>query len=108
MNMSNLHDLIVNDRHINYISSELADANNMDMSNPIIQNKIKRTVTDVLEHTYNIFDKSDILSINTNLCKISDIIKITNSGNNIYYFTNKLITSLIIYYNVGFFKKSAF
>jgi len=57
--------------------------------------------------SYNILDKSDILSINNNLCKISDIIKITNSGNNIYYFTNKLITSLIIYYNVGFFKKSA-
>jgi hypothetical protein len=73
MNMSNLHDLIVNDRHINYISSELADANNMDMSNPIIQNKIKRTVTDVLEHTYNIFDKSKIHDVNEAINKVVNV-----------------------------------
>jgi len=58
--MSNLYSYFVNDRHISYISSEYADANNIDLSNPDISNKIKMGIKKALDDTYSLLDKSKV------------------------------------------------
>lgn len=64
--MSNLYDYFVNDRTISYISSEYADANNIDISNPEVSNKIKLGIKKALEGTYSILDKSKVQKNNVN------------------------------------------
>ena len=52
--MSNLYGYFVNPKTISYISSEYADANNIDISNPEISNKIQLGIKKALDDTYSI------------------------------------------------------
>jgi hypothetical protein len=64
--MSNLYGYFVNERTISYISSEYADANNIDISNPETSNKIQLGIKKALEGTYSILDKSKVQKNNIN------------------------------------------
>lgn len=64
--MSNLYGYFVNERTISYVSSEYADANNIDISNPEISNKIQLGIKKALEDTYSILDKSKVQKNNIN------------------------------------------
>ena len=64
--MSNLYGYFVNPKTISYISSEYADANNIDISNPEISNKIQLGIKKALDDTYSILDKSKIQKNNIN------------------------------------------
>jgi len=64
--MSNLYGYFVNERTVSYISSEYADANNIDLSNPETSTKIKMGIKKALDNTYSLLDKSKVQKNNIN------------------------------------------
>jgi len=64
--MSNMYGYFVNPKTISYISSEYADANNIDVSNQETSNKIQIGIKKALDDTYSLLDKSKIQRNNIN------------------------------------------